>query len=123
MNATREASVDWVKRALSEALRDHSAQITTRAENLVAIAEDNRIPIEELVVWVYRKAPGKEWTAAEFRRFAEKYAAARTEVLHLRENDPWRQLCPVCHMQVAHRVGNAWRCTKCGEVRMPGGGT
>ncbi len=67
----REASVDWVRRSLSEELRDDSASVKTRAENLVAILEANQLPIDLLILWIHQPAPGKAWSGAEFRRFCE----------------------------------------------------
>lgn len=112
----RAASLDWVRRALAEQLRDNSADVGTRAENLVAIAEHYLVPIEDLVKWIHLAAPKKQWTAAEFRRFASLLSETRRAVLNLRENDPFRQLCPSCRTEVAHRVGNALRCARCGEI-------
>lgn len=68
----REAALDWTRRALLEELRE-AGQVRNRAENLVAIAIESRIPIEDLIMWIHEQAPGKQWSGAEFRRFAELY--------------------------------------------------
>ena len=68
----RAAAVDWVRRALEDELRDDPT-LTTRAENLVAIAEHYSIGIELLVKWIHTPARGKRWTAAEFRRWCEQF--------------------------------------------------
>jgi hypothetical protein len=105
-----------VRRALEDELRNDTAQIGTRAENLLAIAELYEIAIEDLVLWIHVNVPQKQWTSAEFRRWAQKFSADRARLLQLRENDPFRQLCPSCRTAVAHRVGNVLRCAQCGEM-------
>ena len=77
MSYVREAALDWTKRALAEQLRDDSPSMTTRAQNLVGIAEHYDVPVEELVAWIYREAKGKQWTSAEWRRCCESYAKLR----------------------------------------------
>ena len=79
----RAAAVDWVKRALADEVRDDPT-LTTRAENLVAIAEHYAIGIEVLVQWIHTPARGKRWTAAEWRRWCEQYRDA-AERLHSNE--------------------------------------
>jgi hypothetical protein len=74
----REASVEWVRQSLSEELRDRSPLVTTRAENLVAIAEHYHVPVDALITWIHTPAPGKQWSAAEFRRWCEVFAPARS---------------------------------------------
>ncbi len=69
MTTAHEATLDWTRRALREELRDHSASITTRAENLVATAYRYGVPVEELILWIHTSCAGKGWTAAEFRRY------------------------------------------------------
>lgn len=70
----REVSVEWVRRALAEELRDGSPLVATRAENLVAIAEHYRVQTDVLIEWIHTGAPGKQWSAAEFRRWCEMFA-------------------------------------------------
>jgi inhibitor of KinA sporulation pathway (predicted exonuclease) len=79
MSYARQASLDWVRRALAEELRDNSPTMTTRAENLVAIAEYYQIPIEALIRWIHTRAPRKQWTAAEWRRWCEEYRSAAAQ--------------------------------------------
>jgi hypothetical protein len=74
----RDAALDWVKRALNEELRDDPS-IPTRAENLVAIAEHFDERVETLIRWIHTPARGKQWTAAEFRRFCELRERQRPE--------------------------------------------
>jgi hypothetical protein len=73
MRTARDASLDWVRRALAEELRDDSSAIGTRAENLVAIAEHHNVPTEELIRWIHEPSPKKQWTAAEWRHYCEQY--------------------------------------------------
>jgi len=76
MTSAREAALDWTRRALADEIRESDALLSTRAENLVAIAEHYEIPIEALVKWIHTPARGKRWTAAEWRRWCERYRAA-----------------------------------------------
>lgn len=76
MTRAREASLDWVRRSLIHELRDGSPSVRTRAENLVAIAEHHHIPVEFLVRWIHAPAAGKQWTAAEWKRWCETFAPA-----------------------------------------------
>jgi hypothetical protein len=80
VTTAREAALDWVRRALAEELRDDSATIGTRAENLVAIAELNNIPVEELIIWIHKPAVKKQWTAAEWRRYCHEYVEMRRKL-------------------------------------------
>ncbi len=80
MTTAREASLDWTRRALAEELRDHTASIGTRAENLVAIAERYHVPTEELILWIHADCAGRQWSAAEFRRYCEEYAELRKKL-------------------------------------------
>jgi hypothetical protein len=75
MSNARHASVDWARRALLEELPDKRSTATAQAENLVAIAEHFGVPIEVLIRWIHTPALGKQWHAAEFRRFCEHLAA------------------------------------------------
>ena len=77
MSYVHAAALDWARRALAEQLRDDSPQIATRTQNFVGIAEHYNVPIEELISWIYREAPGKQWTAAEWRRCCEQYSGLR----------------------------------------------
>lgn len=77
MTTPHAASLDWVRRALAEELRDDSPSVGTRAENLVAIAEAYAVPIEELIRWIHEPAVGKQWSAAEWRRYCQRYAELR----------------------------------------------
>jgi ribosomal protein L37AE/L43A len=120
MTPLKEAALDWVRRTLAEELRDESATAGTRAEGLIAIAEHYKIPIEDLIIWIRTPLVGKQWSGAEFRRFAEMYDVERKEALQLKEGDEWRKLCPQCHAEVAHRVASVWRCPRCGELPAEG---
>lgn len=76
MTTPREAALDWTRRALADEIRESEPLLATRAENLVAIAEYHDIPVEALVKWIHTPARGKRWTAAEWRRWCEKYREA-----------------------------------------------
>jgi hypothetical protein len=83
MMPAREASIDWVKRALSEEIGERAVtgeELVQWAENLVAIAEHYGVAIEDLVQWIHFRSPLKEWTAAEWRRWCEKYVETRREL-------------------------------------------
>jgi hypothetical protein len=67
MQNPRDASVDWVRRSLTEELRDDSPSVGTRAENLVAIAEHYQMPVDVLIMWIHANV--KQCSAADFRRF------------------------------------------------------
>lgn len=75
VTSPRKAALDWTCRALADEIRENEALLTTRAENLLAIAEHFDIPIEVLVKWIHTPARGKRWTAAEWRRWCERYRA------------------------------------------------
>ena len=74
--SAREAATDWVRRALTEELRENCGLMEERARNLVAIADHFGQPVELLIQWIHTPAPRKQWTAAEFRRFCELLARA-----------------------------------------------
>jgi peptide subunit release factor 1 (eRF1) len=118
MSTLREAAQDWASRALAE--ENPSADTWERAESLLAIAEANSIPIEDLITWIRTPSPGKQYSAAEFRGFCVAYVADRAFLLQLSDNDEWRKLCPQCHKEVAHRVASVWRCPRCGELPAEG---
>lgn len=83
MIPAREASIDWVKRSLSEEMGEQAVTaegLLQWAENLVAIAEHYEVAIEDLVQWIHYRSPLKEWTAAEWRRWCESYVDARREL-------------------------------------------
>lgn len=65
-----QAAIETIRRALADELRDAST-LTALAENLDAIARHYGIPTEHVVSWIRMPAPGKRWTAAEFKRFCE----------------------------------------------------
>lgn len=116
MSTAREASIEWVKRTLSEHAGATEAVAAERAPRLVAIAEENAIPIEDLVRWIARPAPRKTWTAEAFRPFAESIARVRRELAGVIQEGEWTKLCPSCAEHIAHCVAGVWRCPKCGRV-------
>lgn len=77
--APRQAALDWVRFALLDYAHLQGPAATRRAENLVAVAEQHGLAIEQLVAWICVEVPGKTWTAAEFRRYAERVTQARRE--------------------------------------------
>lgn len=116
MTTAREASVEWVARALAGELREPAGPAHAHAAELVAIAEENAIPIEDLVRWIARPAPRKTWTAEAFRPFAESIARVRRELAGVIQEGEWTKLCPSCAEHIAHCVAGVWRCPKCGRV-------
>lgn len=71
---TREASLRWVAERLELMLpEENRSELAGRAEVFVTIAEQYRVPIEALIEWIDRKAPEKQWSAVEWRRFCELY--------------------------------------------------
>lgn len=77
----RDAALDQVTRALCEELHDDSPLLRERAENLIAIALEYSVDIqEELLAWIHYRADGKEWSAAEFRRWSEKLRETKREI-------------------------------------------
>ncbi len=80
LTSPHKAALDWTHRALADEIRESEALLTTRAENLLAIAEHFDIPIETLVKWIHTPARGKRWTAAEWRRWCERYRAGCGDV-------------------------------------------
>lgn len=71
MTTPREAAVDWATHALVEVLLKPAAQMKTRAESFVAIADEEGFEIEELIEWIYEKCAGKDWTIAEWRAYCQ----------------------------------------------------
>ena len=72
------AALDWTTRALREELpAEDASSIASRAETLTAIAAAEGIPIDVLIQWIHTRIKGKEWSAAEWRRFSAKYMAAQ----------------------------------------------
>jgi hypothetical protein len=64
-----EASLAWVRETLARVLRIAWPRTLVKAQRLVAIADEYGVPIEELVLWIETPCQGKEWTAAEWRRY------------------------------------------------------
>jgi len=73
MIEVRKAALAWVRRALCEELRDPPEELAQRAENLVAIAEHYQVPIEALIKWIHIRSYGKQWSAAEWRRWCQLF--------------------------------------------------
>lgn len=72
----REYAVDRVSRGLAEELPSSDLDgLRSHADALCAIAESLEIPFEALIRWTHYRAPNKEWSQAEFRRWATSYAA------------------------------------------------
>ena len=74
MTSTRDVSLHWVAERLALMRPDEDrSDLAGRAEALVTIAERYRVPVEALIEWIDRKAPDKQWSAVEWRRFCELY--------------------------------------------------
>ena len=58
----------------AQALADEGAPADL-APQLCAIADKFGIPAYEVLGWIRFRAPGREWSGAEFQRFAEIHAA------------------------------------------------
>lgn len=73
----REYTLDRVARALAEELAsaDDVEGLRSHADALCAIADSLEIPFEALIRWTHYRAPDKEWSQAEFRRWATSYAS------------------------------------------------
>ena len=70
------ASLDWIRRSIAEEVPDEDPDtITATAQNLVAIAEENHVPIEILVMWIHTTEKGK-FGAATWRAYCKMYAEA-----------------------------------------------
>ena len=70
MTNTRETSLRWVEQRLELMLPGEArSELEGRAEVLVTIAEQYRVPIEALIRWIDMKAPEKQWAGSEWRRF------------------------------------------------------
>jgi hypothetical protein len=63
--------------------------LAARAEGLVAIAEHYDVPFENLLAWSHARAPGKEWSGKEFRRWCEMYLELKQA-----EKSTEKGLCP-----------------------------
>lgn len=74
-----EYALDRVARALAEETGEQGTTLTERAQMLWAIAERFEVPFEAALHWMHARAPGKQWSGAEFRRWCEKFAEAREE--------------------------------------------
>jgi predicted RNA-binding Zn-ribbon protein involved in translation (DUF1610 family) len=145
MTDLRAAAVGWVQRALTEVLKSDSDEIRTRAENLVAIAEEYRVPVQPVLLqWVHLRVPGKEWSGDEWTRYCGKYNETRAalEALgnaaidetvwtptrcpscsELIETEPaalthrCRMLCTRCYRHEAMRTADdQWFCPACGVL-------
>lgn len=69
----RAAAIDWAARALAHETHHAAVDLMDLAESLVAIAEHFEIPDEAVIAWIHATADGKEWSAAEFRAWCEKF--------------------------------------------------
>jgi hypothetical protein len=79
------ASLDWVRRSLAEELpAEDVASIGAAAENLMAIAEENHVPIEVLVMWIHST---EGFSAATWRAYAKLYAKEVEEARNATENE------------------------------------
>jgi hypothetical protein len=78
--SANEYALERVARALSDELPDEPREgLAGRAQTLWAIAERYGIPFEAAMLWMHTRAPEKQWSGAEFRRWCEKFAEAREE--------------------------------------------
>jgi len=71
MTELRAYSLETVAAALADEVPGADpVELQERAYSLIAIAETNHIPIEELLLWIHTTTPEKEWSLAEFRGYA-----------------------------------------------------
>lgn len=82
----REVALQMVVQALKEELPGETL-ITQRAENLVAIAVEQDVPIEYLVRWIRLSVRGRHWSASEWRRWCEKYREGLRETQALQDGE------------------------------------
>ncbi len=83
MSRDRAASLDWVTCNLIEQLGGEYTAMADRAETLIAIAERYHVLTETLVAWIHIATADKEWSAAEWRAWCERFIVAREELLAL----------------------------------------
>ena len=76
MESVREASIEWVSLKLQEA-RPREPSPRKRAEQLVTVAEEFEIPVEDLRKWIEQQPPYRPVTAEEFGFWAKGYDAVR----------------------------------------------
>lgn len=82
---TRDASIRWVEQRLQLMLPgENASELAGRAEVLIVIAEQYGVRIELLIEWIDQKAPTKQWAAAEWRRWCERYRQAQALAGELR---------------------------------------
>lgn len=76
----RAAAIDWAARSLAYETGAETEDCAGLAESLVAIAEHHGVTDEALIEWIHHVPDDrKEWSAAEFRTWCEKYTKAREE--------------------------------------------
>lgn len=56
------------------------AELPERAAAFVAIGDRYEVPFEALIAWVHYRAPRKEWSLAECRRWCEAYVETAREL-------------------------------------------
>ncbi len=82
MKPLHEEAVAQVKHALAQVLEEADEAFRDRAETLVAIAEHYQVPIvEALLPWIDIRTPDKEWSGVEWRRWCQRFAEARAELI------------------------------------------
>lgn len=114
----REVALEEITQALTEELGERPL-LSQRAENLIAIATHYEVRIEDLKIWIRQRSPGKQWTAAEFRRLCEMFATERLAVRQAFEGAnhfPSERICPSCTSAYAVPLANGWWCKTCGVV-------
>ena len=81
MQNLREYALGSIVHALRlELADDYSAELIQRGQALVAIAEESNIEVDTLLRWIHTQAPGKEWSAREFRGWCAEYVALREKL-------------------------------------------
>ena len=93
MTDIHDVSVRWAAERLQLMLsQENPSELAGRAEVLVTIAERYEFPIELLIEWIDTRAPGKQWAAAEWRRWCERHREAQVVARHRqreREREPF----------------------------------
>ena len=76
----RDVALHQVADALAAELGIDAPLLIEQAENLIAIAVEHEISVEHVRQWIHYRTPDKEWTTAEFRRWARRYHDTNAEL-------------------------------------------
>jgi hypothetical protein len=72
----RQVAVSWVRDTIRSQWQDDQSPLEM-AENLVAIAESERVPVELLIEWLHHHRPGNQ----HWRAVCAEYAQLRRQLL------------------------------------------